>query len=50
MGLRFVVEKAGMASNGRPVQPKEFRSFFVQTMLDGGVSMAIASIDDFENY
>ena len=42
-GLRFVFEKAGIASIGRPVQPKEFRSFFVQTMVDGGVPMAMAS-------
>ena len=42
-GLRYVFEKAGIASIGRPVQPKEFRSFFVQTMVDGGVPMAMAS-------
>ncbi len=42
-GLRFVFEKAGIASIGRAVQPKEFRSFFVQTMVDGGVPMAMAS-------
>jgi len=42
-GLWFVFEKAGVASIGRPVQPKEFRSFFVQTMVDGGVPMAMAS-------
>ena len=42
-GLRFVFAKAGIASIGRPVQPKEFRSFFVQTMVDGGVPMAMAS-------
>ena len=42
-GLRFVFEKAGIASIGRPVQPKEFRSFFVQTMVDGGVPMAMTS-------
>ena len=42
-GLRFVFEKAGIASIGRPVQPKEFRSFFVQTMVDDGVPMAMAS-------
>ena len=42
-GLRFVFDKAGLASIGRPVQPKEFRSFFVQTMVDGGVPMAMAS-------
>ncbi len=42
-GLRFVFEKAGIASIARPVQPKEFRSFFVQTMVDGGVPMAMAS-------
>ena len=42
-GLRFVFEKAGIASLGRPVQPKEFRSFFVQTMVNGGVPMEIAS-------
>ena len=42
-GLRFVFEKAGVVSIGRPVQPKEFRSFFVQTIVDGGVPMAMAS-------
>ncbi len=42
-GLAFVFAKAGIASIGRPVQPKEFRSFFVQTMVDGGVPMAMAS-------
>ncbi len=42
-GLRFVFGKAGIASIGRPVQPKEFRSFFIQTMVDGGVPMAMAS-------
>ena len=42
-GLRFVFEKAGIGSIGRPVQPKEFRTFFVQTMVDGGVPMAMAS-------
>jgi len=42
-GLRFVFEKAGIASIGRPVQPKEFRSFIVQTMVDGGVPMAMVS-------
>ena len=42
-GLRYAFESAGMKSLGRPVQPKEFRSFFVQTMVDGGVPMAMAS-------
>ena len=42
-GLRFVFDKAGIASIGRPVQPKEFRSFFVQTMVDGGVPLVMAS-------
>ena len=42
-GLRFVFAKAGTASIGRAVQSKEFRSFFVQTMVDGGVPMAMAS-------
>ena len=42
-GLRFVFDKAGTASIGRPVQPKEFRSFFVKSMVDGGVPMAMAS-------
>ena len=41
--LRFVFEKAGIASIGRPVQPKEFRIFFVQTMVDGGIRIAIAA-------
>ncbi len=42
-GLRFVFKKAGIASIGRPVQPKEFRTFFVQTMVDGGIPIAIAA-------
>jgi integrase len=42
-GLRTAFEKAGIAALGRPVQPKEFRAFFVQTMVDGGVPMAMAS-------
>jgi site-specific recombinase XerD len=42
-GLRTAFEKAGITALGRPVQPKEFRSLFVQTMVDGGVDMATAS-------
>ena len=42
-GLRYAFEAAGIAALGRPVQPKEFRAFFVQTMVDGGVPMAMAS-------
>ena len=42
-GLSFVFAKAGIASIGRAVQPKEFRRFFLQTMVDGGVPMAMAS-------
>ena len=42
-GLRFVFEAAGLASIGRKVKPKDFRSFFVQTMVDGGVPMPMAS-------
>ena len=42
-GLRTAFEKAGITALGRPVQPKEFRAFFVQTMVDGGVPMAMAS-------
>ena len=42
-GLAFAFAKAGIAALGRPVQPKEFRAFFVQTMVDGGVPMAMAS-------
>ena len=42
-GLRTAFEKAGIIALGRPVQPKEFRAFFVQTMVDGGVPMAMAS-------
>ena len=41
--LRYAFEKAGITALGRPVQPKEFRSLFVQTMVDGGVDMATAS-------
>jgi integrase len=41
--LRYAFEKAGIIALGRPVQPKEFRSLFVQTMVDGGVDMATAS-------
>jgi len=42
-GLRFIFEKAGRESIGRPISPRAFRSFFVQTMVDGNVPMAIAS-------
>ena len=42
-GLRFIFEKTGRESIGRPISPKAFRSFFVQTMLDGNVLMAMAS-------
>jgi integrase len=42
-GLRYAFAAAGIAALGRPVQPKEFRAFFVQTMVDGGVPMAMAS-------
>lgn len=42
-GLRFIFEKAGRDAIGRPVSPKMFRSFFVQTMVDGNVPMAMAS-------
>ncbi len=42
-GLRYSFAKAGMIALGRPVQPKEFRAFFVQTMVDGGVPMEVAS-------
>ena len=42
-GLRFIFEKAGREAIGRPISPKAFRSFFVQTMVDGNVPMAIAS-------
>ena len=42
-GLRYAFEAAGIAALGRPVQPTEFRAFFVQTMVDGGVPMAMAS-------
>lgn len=42
-GLRFIFEKTGREAIGRPVSPKMFRSFFVQTMVDGNVPMAMAS-------
>ena len=42
-GLRFVFEKIGMQAIGRKISPKDFRSFFTQTMIDGGVPMSIAS-------
>ena len=42
-GLRFIFEKKGRESIGRPISPKAFRSFFVQTMVDGNVPMAMAS-------
>lgn len=42
-GLRFIFEKTGRESIGRPISPKAFRSFFVQTMVDGNVLMAMAS-------
>lgn len=34
-GLRFVFKKTGEVALGRPVSPKAFRRFFVQTMVDG---------------
>ena len=42
-GLRFVFEKTGRQSIGRKVSSRDFRSFFVQTMVDGGVPMSMAS-------
>ncbi len=42
-GLRFVFKKTREAVLGRPISPKAFRSFFVQTMVDGNVPMAMAS-------
>lgn len=42
-GLRFIFEKTGRESISRPISPKAFRSFFVQTMVDGNVPMAMAS-------
>ena len=42
-GLRFIFEKTGREAIGRPISPKVFRSFFVQTMVDGTVPMAMAS-------
>ncbi len=43
-GLRYIFADAGRRSIGRPVTPKEFRSFFVRTMVDVlGVPMAAAS-------
>ena len=42
-GLRFIFEKIGRDTIGRPISPKMFRSFFVQTMVDGNVPMAMAS-------
>ena len=42
-GLRFVFDKTGKQALGRAISPKDFRSFFVQTMVDGGVPMAMAS-------
>ena len=40
-GLWFVFEAAGLASIGRKIKPKDFRSFFTQNMVDG-VPMPIA--------
>lgn len=43
-GLRYAFANAGMKSLGRPVQPKEFRSFYVQTLVDVlNVNIAAAS-------
>lgn len=42
-GLRFVFKMAGEKVLGRPISPKAFRSFFVQTMVDGNVPMVMAS-------
>ena len=42
-GLRFIFEKTGRESIGRPISPKAFRSCFVQTMVDGNGPMAMVS-------
>ena len=42
-GLRFIFEKTGREAIGRPINPKAFRSFFVQTIVDGNVPMAMAA-------
>ena len=36
-------EKGGWQFIGRKVSLKDFRTLFVQTMVDGGVPMAVAS-------
>ena len=41
-GFRFVFDKTGKQVLGRAISPKDFRSFFVQAIVDGGVSMAMA--------
>ena len=38
-----MLDKTGKQALGRAVSPKDFRSFFVQTMVDVGVPMAMAS-------
>ena len=43
-GLRFIFDKTGRVAIDRPVSPKMFRAFFVQTMEDGGVPVAMASL------
>ena len=42
-GLRFIFDKTGHAALGRPIKPRDFRTLFVQTMVDGGVPLAMAS-------
>ena len=43
--LRFnFFDKTGRVAIDRPVSPKKFRAFFVQTMEDGGVPVAMASL------
>ena len=42
-GLRFIFDRTGREAIGRPISPKAFRSFFVQTMVDGNVPMAMAA-------
>ena len=42
-GIRFVFGTIGKKSIGRPVMPKDFRSFWIQTMIDGGVPLEAAA-------
>ncbi len=42
-GLRFAFAQAGVKAIGRPIATREFRAFFIQTLVDGRVPMEMAA-------